>query len=52
MKEQDNCSPTKTNSTTKDQNTCIEEALSNNEFQKTIIKIINDLKKRNTKVSI
>jgi hypothetical protein len=34
MKEQDNCSPSKANSTIKDPNTCIEEELSNNEFQK------------------
>jgi hypothetical protein len=37
MKQQGN-SPSKTNSTPKDPNTCIEEELSNNEFQKTIVK--------------
>jgi hypothetical protein len=31
-------------STTKDLNTCIEEEISNNEFQKPIVKMINDLK--------
>jgi hypothetical protein len=31
--------------TTKDLNTCIEEGLSNSEFQKPIVKIINNLKK-------
>jgi hypothetical protein len=44
MKQQDNHSPSKANSTTKDLNTCVEEELSNNEFQKTIVKMINDLK--------
>jgi hypothetical protein len=34
MKQQDNCSQTKANSTTKYQNTSKEEALSNKEFQK------------------
>jgi hypothetical protein len=36
MKQQDNHFPSKANSITKDPNTCIEEELSNNEFQKTI----------------
>jgi hypothetical protein len=44
MKQQDNHSPSKTNSTTKDLNTCVEEEISNDEFQKTIVKMINDLK--------
>jgi hypothetical protein len=34
MKEQDNLSPSKANSTTRDPSICIEEELSNNEFQK------------------
>jgi hypothetical protein len=42
MKQQDNHSPSKVNSTTKDLNTCIGEEISNNEFQKTIVKMIND----------
>jgi hypothetical protein len=44
MKQQDNHSPSKANSTTKDLNTCAEKELSNNEFQKTIVKMMNDLK--------
>jgi hypothetical protein len=44
MIHQDNHSPSKDNSTTKDPNTCIEEALLNKEFQKTKGKMINDLK--------
>jgi hypothetical protein len=36
--QQENLSPSKTNSTTKDPNTCIEEELSNNEFQKRVSK--------------
>jgi hypothetical protein len=51
MKQQDNNSPSKVHSTTKDPSTCIEEELSNNEFQKTIVKIINDFKEE-TEVSI
>jgi hypothetical protein len=42
MKQQDKCSPSK--ATTKDLNTCIEEELSNNEFQNSIVKMINGLK--------
>jgi hypothetical protein len=38
MKQQDNRSPSKANSTTKGASTCIEEELSNNEFHKTVIK--------------
>jgi hypothetical protein len=44
MKQQDNHPPLKVNSTTKDPDTCVEEELSNKEFQKTIVKMINDLK--------
>jgi hypothetical protein len=38
MKQQDSHSPSKANSTTKDLKTCIEEELSNNEFQKKLQK--------------
>jgi hypothetical protein len=44
MKQQDNHSPSKPNSTTKDPKTCVEDELSYNEFQKTIVKMINNLK--------
>jgi hypothetical protein len=50
MKEQGNHSPSKTNSTTKEPNTCIEKELLNNEFQKTTVKIFNDLKKETQKL--
>jgi hypothetical protein len=50
MKEQDNHSPIKVSSTTKHPNTCVEEELSNNEFQKTIVKMINDLKEETQKL--
>jgi hypothetical protein len=50
MKQQDNCSPSKANSTTKDLNTCIEEEILNNEFQKTIVKMINSLKEETQKL--
>jgi hypothetical protein len=40
MKQQDNHSPSKTNSTTKDLNICVEEEIPNNGFQKPIVKII------------
>jgi hypothetical protein len=50
MKQQDNHSPSKANSTTKDPNTCLEEELSNNEFQKTIIKMVNNLKEETQKL--
>jgi hypothetical protein len=33
MRQQDNRSPSKANSTSKDLNTCIEEEISNNEFK-------------------
>jgi hypothetical protein len=42
--------PSKANSTTKDPNTCVEEELSNKEFQNTIVKIINDLKEKTQKL--
>jgi hypothetical protein len=46
MKQQDNHSPSKSKSATKDLNTTKDylKELSNNEFQKTIVKMINDLK--------
>jgi hypothetical protein len=44
MKQQDNHSPSKANSITKDLNTCTEEKLSNNEIQKKTVKMINNLK--------
>jgi predicted transcriptional regulator len=44
MNQQDNHSPSKAKSTTKDPNTCVEEELSSNEFQKTIVKMISNLK--------
>jgi hypothetical protein len=44
MKQQDNHSPSKANSTTKNSNAYIEEQLSNNEFEKTTVKMINNLK--------
>jgi hypothetical protein len=50
MKQQDNHSPSKANSTTKDPNTYVEEELSNNEFQKTIIKMTNDFKEETQKL--
>jgi hypothetical protein len=50
MKQQDNHSPSKASSTIKDPNTCKEEELSNNEFQKTIVKIINNLKEETQKL--
>jgi hypothetical protein len=50
MRQQDNCSPSKANSNTKDLNTCVEEELSNNEFQKTIVKMINNLKEETQKL--
>jgi hypothetical protein len=50
MKQKDNCSPSKANSTTKDPNICVEEQLSNNEFQKTIVKLINNLKEETQKL--
>jgi hypothetical protein len=49
MKQLDNSSPSKINATTKDVSTCIEEEISNNEFQETRIKMINDLKEGRNK---
>jgi hypothetical protein len=50
VKQQEKHPPSKANSTTKDINTCIEEEISNNEFQKTTVKIINDLKEETQKL--
>jgi hypothetical protein len=50
MKQQDNHSPLKVKSTTKDLNTCVEEELSNSELQQTIVKMINDLKEETQKL--
>jgi gas vesicle protein len=50
MKMQDSYSPLKANSNIKDPNACIEKELSNNEFQKTIVKMINDLKEETQKL--
>jgi ectoine hydroxylase-related dioxygenase (phytanoyl-CoA dioxygenase family) len=54
MKQQGNHSPSKANSSTEDQNTCAKEALSNNEFQKTISNycyiVINNLKEETQKL--
>jgi hypothetical protein len=47
MKQQDNPSPSKASSTTKDLNNCVEKDISNNEFQKATVKMINDLKEEN-----
>jgi hypothetical protein len=44
--KQNNQSPSKANSTTKDPNTYIEDELSNNKIKKTIIIMINDLKEQ------
>jgi hypothetical protein len=50
MKQQDNNSPSKANFTTKDLNTWVEKEISNNEFQKTTVKIINSLKEDTQKL--
>jgi hypothetical protein len=50
LKQQDNHSPSKASFITKDLNTCVEEEMSNNELQKTIVKIINDLKEETQKL--
>jgi hypothetical protein len=50
MKQQENHSPSKANSITKNLNTCIEEKLSNNELQKKIVKMNNDPKEETQKV--
>jgi hypothetical protein len=49
-KQQVNQSPQKASSITKDPNTCAEKEISNNEFQKTIVKMINDLKEETQKL--
>jgi hypothetical protein len=49
VKQQDNHSPSKANSTTKDPNTSTKEELLNKEFQKTVVKMN---KKRKTKISV
>jgi hypothetical protein len=49
-KQQDNYSSSKVNSTTKDPNTYVEEEVSNNEFQKTTVEMINDLKEETQKL--
>jgi hypothetical protein len=51
MKQHDNCSPSEANSTTKDLNNCVKKAISNGEFQKTIIKVINELKEETQKLA-
>jgi gas vesicle protein len=48
--KQDKHSPSKANSTTKDPNTYIKEGVLNNEFQKTIVKMISDLKEETQKL--
>jgi hypothetical protein len=50
MKYQDNCSPSKVNSSIKDLNTCVVEGISNNEFQKTKVKMVNDLQEEPQKL--
>jgi hypothetical protein len=50
VKQQDHHSPSKANSITKDPNTFVEEEISNNEFQKPIVKMINDLKEETQKL--
>jgi hypothetical protein len=43
MKQQEKCSPLKGNATSKDLNTHVEEEISNNELQKTILKLVQSL---------
>jgi hypothetical protein len=50
MKQRDNHFPSKANSTTKEPNNCVEEELPDNEFQKAIVKMINDLKEETQKL--
>jgi hypothetical protein len=50
MKKQDNHSASKANSTIKDLNNCIEEEVSNTEFQKIIVKLLISSKKRQESV--
>jgi hypothetical protein len=52
MKQQDNYSPSKANSTTKDLITCIEKKISNNEFQNKNNKNDDQPQRRNIKGSI
>jgi hypothetical protein len=49
MKHQYNHSPSKANSTIKDLNNFLEE-ISNTEFQKTVFKMINELKEETQKL--
>jgi hypothetical protein len=44
VKQQDNHSPSKANSNTKDLYSCEEKEISNIEFQKIIVRMINELK--------
>jgi hypothetical protein len=44
MKQQDDHFPSKASPTAEDLNTCVEEELSNNVFQNTVVKMIHDLK--------
>jgi hypothetical protein len=50
MKEQDDRSPSKVNSNTKDLNNSIEEEITNIEFQKPIERMINKLKEGTQKL--
>jgi hypothetical protein len=50
MKQQDNCSSSKANANTKDLNTCVQEEILNNEFQKNPVKMINNLKEETQKL--
>jgi hypothetical protein len=50
VKQHGNISPLKTNSTTKDLNNNEEEEIANIEFQKPIVKMINELKEETQKV--
>jgi hypothetical protein len=44
MKQQDNSSPSKANSVTKDLNNCEEKEISKTEFQKILVRMDNELK--------
>jgi hypothetical protein len=50
MKEQDDRSPSKANSITKDVNNCIEEDITNTEFRTRMVKMINKFKKGTQKL--
>jgi hypothetical protein len=50
MKQQSNSSPSKVNSTTKDLNNREEEKISNIQFQKLIVRMINELKEETQKL--